>query len=169
MKSILQEASSIAKAIEQAWIKAGKPKEFSVKIYEESEKNFIGLTSKNAKIGIFYQEKQQAPPGRYPRKHGAQQRRFHPRRDSWRKPDARRQGPQERRPLDDRHGEDQGMQGTAERRQEQRPHPQHRQEDRQIPQRPQHEQQEKQSSQLQQRELKHKAPQPPKDSDKKDG
>lgn len=56
MKSIIEEASSISKAIENGWIKAGKPKEFSVKIFEEPVKNFFGLTVKSAKIGIFFQE-----------------------------------------------------------------------------------------------------------------
>ncbi|MEX0939760.1 MAG: hypothetical protein WDZ41_00190 [Candidatus Babeliales bacterium] len=54
MKSIMQEASSIVKAIETAWIKAGKPQEFSVKIFEEPQKNFFGMTTKSAKIGIFF-------------------------------------------------------------------------------------------------------------------
>ena len=53
MRSVIHEASTIAKAIEQGWIKAGKPKDFTVKIIEEPQKNFFGLTSKNAKIGIL--------------------------------------------------------------------------------------------------------------------
>ncbi len=56
MKSIIEEASSISKAIENGWSKAGKPKEFSVKIFEEPTKNFFGLTIKSAKIGIFFEE-----------------------------------------------------------------------------------------------------------------
>ncbi len=56
MKSIMEEGSSISKAIEKGWIKAGSPKEFSVKIYEDAEKNFFGMTSKPAKIGIFFDE-----------------------------------------------------------------------------------------------------------------
>ena len=55
MKSIIQEASSVMKAIEQGWQKAGKPKEFSLKIFEEPQKNFIGLTIKKAKIGLFFE------------------------------------------------------------------------------------------------------------------
>ena len=56
MKSIIEEASSIAKAVEQGWIRAGKPQEFTIKVFEESEKNFLGFTTKPAKIAIFFQE-----------------------------------------------------------------------------------------------------------------
>src|SRR5579863_6644198 len=57
MKSIMEQASSIIKAIEKAWISADKPKEFSVKIFEQEEKNFFGMTTKPAKIGIFFSDK----------------------------------------------------------------------------------------------------------------
>jgi hypothetical protein len=56
MKSIIQEASSIAKAIEHGWLKAGKPQDFSVKVFQESEKNFIGMTTKQAKIAIIFND-----------------------------------------------------------------------------------------------------------------
>jgi len=56
MKSIIAEASSIAKAIEQSWKKTGKPQNFSVKILEEEEKNFLGMTKKPAKIAFFFEE-----------------------------------------------------------------------------------------------------------------
>lgn len=56
MKSIIQEASSIAKAVELAWIKAGKPQQFSIKIFQESEKNFLGMTSKPAKIAFIFND-----------------------------------------------------------------------------------------------------------------
>lgn len=56
MKSIIEEASSIGKAIETAWTQAGKPTEFTIRIFEESQKNMFGFTSKPAKIGIFYEE-----------------------------------------------------------------------------------------------------------------
>lgn len=56
MKSILEEASSVMKAIEKGWVRAGKPAEFNVKILEHAEKNFFGLTTKQAKIGIFFDE-----------------------------------------------------------------------------------------------------------------
>lgn len=54
MKSIIQEASSIAKAIDQGWQIAGKPQEFSVKILEHPEKNFFGLTTRSAKVAIVF-------------------------------------------------------------------------------------------------------------------
>lgn len=58
MKSLIEEASSIAKAVEKGWERAGKPHSFTVKVFETPEKNFIGITTKYAKIGIFFDEKQ---------------------------------------------------------------------------------------------------------------
>jgi hypothetical protein len=58
MKSVIQEGSSLAKAIEQGWIKAGKPREFTVKIFQEAKKNFFGMTVIAAKVGIFFKEAQ---------------------------------------------------------------------------------------------------------------
>jgi len=57
MKSLIEEASSISKAIEKGWLRAGKPRNFSIKIYEESEKNFFGMTTKSAKIAIVFDER----------------------------------------------------------------------------------------------------------------
>lgn len=54
MKSIVEEASSIGKAIEQAWNRAGKPADFSVKIFEEAKKNLFGFVAQSAKIGLFF-------------------------------------------------------------------------------------------------------------------
>ena len=59
MKSIVQEAPSIMKAIEKGWLAAGKPIYFSVKILEEPQKNFIGLTIRSAKIVLFFDERTQ--------------------------------------------------------------------------------------------------------------
>jgi len=56
MKSIVEEASSIIKAIEKGWASAGNPKEFTIKVFEEPQKNFIGITTKPAKIAIFFSE-----------------------------------------------------------------------------------------------------------------
>lgn len=57
MKSIMEEASSVAKAIEKGWARAGKPQEFTVKVFEEAQTSFFGLfTSKSAKIALFFQE-----------------------------------------------------------------------------------------------------------------
>lgn len=67
MKSVMQEASSIAKAIEQAWIKAGQPTEFSIKILEEPQKNFIGFTMRSAKVALFFDTPVSAPKTNAPR------------------------------------------------------------------------------------------------------
>jgi predicted RNA-binding protein Jag len=50
MKSLLQEGSSIIKAIEAAWIKVGMPAEFSVKVMRDAEKSFFGLATKNSAV-----------------------------------------------------------------------------------------------------------------------
>lgn len=57
MKSIMQEASSVSKAIDLAWNRAEKPSQFSVKVLEEPERNLFGLTVKSAKIAIYFEEK----------------------------------------------------------------------------------------------------------------
>jgi predicted RNA-binding protein Jag len=62
----MQEASSIAKAVEQAWINAGKPVEFTIKVLEEPQKSFLGFTTRSAKIALFfdihpYQKPKQRP------------------------------------------------------------------------------------------------------------
>ncbi len=62
MKSIMEEASSIMKAIEKGWASAGQPKEFTIKVYEEPQKNFLGMTTRPAKIGIFFTELPAAKP-----------------------------------------------------------------------------------------------------------
>ncbi len=56
MKSIMEEASTIVKAIEKGWARAGKPQEFTVKIFEEPQKNIFGITTKPAKIALFFNE-----------------------------------------------------------------------------------------------------------------
>ncbi len=76
MKSVIEEASSLEKAIEQGWIKAGKPKEFSVKIFQESIKNFLGMSKQTAKVGIFFKEGGNATePANYQDRNRPQQRR----------------------------------------------------------------------------------------------
>lgn len=57
MNSIVKEASSISKAVEQAWEKADKPQKFSIRILEEPQKNFFGITNKPAKIALFFEKK----------------------------------------------------------------------------------------------------------------
>ncbi len=56
MNSIMQEASSLAKAVEQAWLKAGKPQKFSIRVFEDAEKNFLGITTKPAKIALLFEK-----------------------------------------------------------------------------------------------------------------
>lgn len=69
MKSIMQEASSLSKAIDQAWTRAGKPAEFTVKILEEPEHNMFGLTTKPAKIAFFFDERATALTTTKPTEH----------------------------------------------------------------------------------------------------
>ena len=57
MKSIIEQASSIMKAIEKAWNQAEQPLEFSIKIFEKEERNFFGMSVKPAKVGIFFGDK----------------------------------------------------------------------------------------------------------------
>lgn len=53
----MEEASSIAKAIETAWNRAGQPTEFTVKVLELPQTSFFGLkTSKSAKVAFFFNE-----------------------------------------------------------------------------------------------------------------
>jgi predicted RNA-binding protein Jag len=56
MKSLVEEASTIGKAIEAAWDRAGKPQSFSIKVFEQPEYGFLGMTKKYAKISIFFEE-----------------------------------------------------------------------------------------------------------------
>ena len=132
MRSIIHEASTIAKAIEQGWIKAGKPKDFTIKIFEEPQKNFFGFTTRNAKVGIFVEDKQQRQEHR-PKKHAPQHRRPRHRKE-------RPWGDQQERPFDRQDG--------------QRPqHPQDRQQFRNEPrdqQRRQHDRPQDQQRQQQQ-------------------
>lgn len=56
MKSIVQEGSTICKAVESAWQAAGKPQEFTVKVLEEPQHNFIGMTVRSAKVALFFKD-----------------------------------------------------------------------------------------------------------------
>ena len=56
MKSVVAEASTISKAIELAWQKAGNPKEFLIKVFQEPQRNIFGLTKTSAKVGIFFDD-----------------------------------------------------------------------------------------------------------------
>lgn len=68
MKSIVEEASTLEKAIAQAWKRAGNPKKFTVTIFQEAEKNFFGMTTLPAKIGFMYEESAIAPQKIQPKK-----------------------------------------------------------------------------------------------------
>jgi predicted RNA-binding protein Jag len=57
MKSVMEEAPSIAKAIEQAWERVGKPREFTVKVFEEAKRSFFGFTKQSAKIALIFDER----------------------------------------------------------------------------------------------------------------
>jgi predicted RNA-binding protein Jag len=54
MKSLLQEAPSVERAIAQAWEAAGSPHEFSVKIHDHGKRGFLGFSSKPAVVSITY-------------------------------------------------------------------------------------------------------------------
>lgn len=77
MKSVIQEGSSLANAIEQGWIKAGKPKEFTIKIFQEARKNFFGITKLPAKVGIFFKEANDSKESKNDKKPQHRQQRSH--------------------------------------------------------------------------------------------
>ncbi len=54
MKSVVVEASTVAKAIEIAWLKAEKPEEFFIRILQEHVSGFLGFGSQKAKIVLFF-------------------------------------------------------------------------------------------------------------------
>ena len=68
MKSIVEEASSIAKAIEQAWNRAGNPAQFSITVFEEPKKSMFGFTVQSAKIGLMFDERAQERAFSHPSK-----------------------------------------------------------------------------------------------------
>jgi len=63
MKSMLHEASSVLKAIEKAWVDSGKPLEFTIRILEQGEKNFLGMTKSPAIVSIAYDPTRQPAKG----------------------------------------------------------------------------------------------------------
>jgi predicted RNA-binding protein Jag len=62
MKSMLHEAATVAKAIEKAWTDSGKPSEFTIKIHEMGEKNFLGFNKRPAIVSIIYDPRSQVTP-----------------------------------------------------------------------------------------------------------
>ena len=57
MKSMLHEAPSIQKAIEQAWTAAGNPSEFTIKVLDAGEKGLLWFVKRPAIISISYEPK----------------------------------------------------------------------------------------------------------------
>lgn len=58
MKSMLHEASSVAQAIEKAWVESGRPEEFTINILEPGKKGLFGLITKRpAIVSITYDPK----------------------------------------------------------------------------------------------------------------
>lgn len=120
MKSIMEESSTVAKAIDTAWNRAGKPSEFTIKVLELPESGFLGLTTtKSAKIGLFFTEKTSSPQARanvrpprtisardeQPRKHDARSEQRAPReqtREQQREPQQRRFDSRGQQPRADR-------------------------------------------------------------------
>lgn len=134
MKSVIQEASSIAKAIDQAWEKAGKPADFTIKILEQPQKNFFGFTTRSAKVSLCFEERVQGPVRREGRGHRPQQSKrdwatIHPSHAHT------AQEPQQRRPVQPRQEMRPSASQQSEQRAEQREMRQDREENRQ--QRPQ--------------------------------
>jgi len=60
MKSVVVEASTVAKAIELAWQKAEKPEEFFIRILQEHSSGFLGFGAQKAKIVFFFKNSQKS-------------------------------------------------------------------------------------------------------------
>ncbi len=54
MKSVVVEGATLAKAIEAAWNKAGKPEEFFIRVLQEHVSGFLGFGAKKSKIVLFF-------------------------------------------------------------------------------------------------------------------
>lgn len=60
MKSVVVEASTVAKAIEIAWIKAEKPEEYFIRVLQEHSSGFLGFGAQKAKIVLFFKNTQKS-------------------------------------------------------------------------------------------------------------
>lgn len=58
MKSVIVQGTTVAKAIDEALVKAGMPIEFFIKVLEEAQPGFLGFGSKKAKIALFFKKEQ---------------------------------------------------------------------------------------------------------------
>lgn len=63
MKSVIVQGATIAKAIDEALVKAGMPAEFFIKVLEEALPGFLGFGSKKAKIALFFKKEQNRREG----------------------------------------------------------------------------------------------------------
>lgn len=119
MKSIMHEASSLAKAIEQGWEKAGKPNDFSIKILEKPQKNFFGFTTHSAKIALYFDERPQQRHEAHPARHKPREHR-----ETHQRSEHRQEQRVEQRPLVQRQPEVRETRPPEPRvRQQQRPEP----------------------------------------------
>lgn len=62
MKSLVEEAQTVGKALEKAWERAGMPTSFTVTVYETPEYGFLGFVKKNAKIGLVFNDNEHKNP-----------------------------------------------------------------------------------------------------------
>ena len=54
MKSVVAQASTIAKAIDAAWQKAENPEEFFTRVLQEPQTSFLGFNTQKAKVVLFF-------------------------------------------------------------------------------------------------------------------
>ncbi|MCK4650811.1 hypothetical protein KAT08_01425 [Candidatus Babeliales bacterium] len=54
MKSILQEGSSVLKAVKKVWEDSGRPQEFTIRVHDFGKKSFFGIIIKPAIVSISY-------------------------------------------------------------------------------------------------------------------
>lgn len=60
MKSVVVEASTVAKAIEVAWLKADRPEEFFIRVLQEHNSGFLGFGAQKAKVVFFFKNSQKS-------------------------------------------------------------------------------------------------------------
>jgi len=132
MKSIIEEASSITKAIEKGWTSAGKPTEFTVKVLEQPVYNFLGFNTKPAKISFFFDdrtitatiEKQTRPESKKPQQRQPQAKQPQARQSDYAKTPRRdnEQRPERQQPVLRQGSEGQSQERTVQpKRQERAP------------------------------------------------
>lgn len=60
MKSVVVEASTVAKAIQAAWLKADRPEEFFIRVLQEHSSGFLGFGAQKAKVVFFFKNSQKS-------------------------------------------------------------------------------------------------------------